>query len=188
MLARPSAHDLCSFDENERRGVISSTPRMCPRKGLWRGVGERPLRGLYSALASSSPSHQSAIISFVKKPPPDRRDKFGPAVSTSSRSAPRSGNAATLSMLQMESRHAASATPTAFWRRKHGHERQPAHPCMCAPPTGDSAAMMKRGGAEVAPAHLERVRRTPEWCGSRKCHVLRQGGARPTVPGQDVPA
>ena len=43
-------------------------------KGLWRGVGERPLRGLYNALASSSPSHQSAIISFVKKPPPDPRE------------------------------------------------------------------------------------------------------------------
>ena len=27
--------------------------------------------------------HQSAIISFVKKPPPDPRDKFGPAVSIS---------------------------------------------------------------------------------------------------------
>ena len=97
--------------------------------------------------------HQSAIISFVKKPPPDPRDKFATAVSTSdlpnerkqfffsraardrvghflSRSAPGSGNAATLPTLQMESQHAASATPTAFWRRKHGHERQPAHPCM----------------------------------------------------------
>jgi hypothetical protein len=73
---RPRHARLCSFDENERRGVISSTPRMCPRKGLWRGVGERPLRGLYSVLASSSIGHHQ----FREKRSARLRDKFGPAV------------------------------------------------------------------------------------------------------------
>ena len=40
--------------------------------------------------------------------------------------------------------------------------------------------MMKRGDAEVAPAHLERVRRTPQWGGSGKavadCQALSMGG------------
>ena len=36
--------------------------------------------------------------------------------------------------------------------------------------------MMKRGGAEVAPAHLERVRRTPQWGGSGRCQAPLQGG------------
>ena len=54
------------------------------------------------------------------------------AFSNNSPRAPRSGNAATLPTLQMESRHAASATPPAFWRRKHDQERQPARPCMAA--------------------------------------------------------
>ena len=36
--------------------------------------------------------------------------------------------------------------------------------------------MMKRGGAEVAPAHLKRVRRTPQWGGSRRYQALSQGG------------
>ena len=35
---------------------------------------------------------------------------------------------------------------------------------------------MKRGGTEVAPAHLERVRRTLQWGGSRRCQALGQGG------------
>eukprot|EP00964_Phaeocystis_antarctica_P129734 scaffold93605_cov42-Phaeocystis_antarctica.AAC.2 len=35
---------------------------------------------------------------------------------------------------------------------------------------------MKRGGAEVDPAHLERVRRTPQWGCSRRCQALPQGG------------
>ena len=35
---------------------------------------------------------------------------------------------------------------------------------------------MKRGDAEVAPAHLERVRRTPQWGCSRRCEALSQGG------------
>ena len=34
---------------------------------------------------------------------------------------------------------------------------------------------MKRGAAEVAPAHLERVRRTPQWRCSRRCQALSQG-------------
>ena len=42
--------------------------------------------------------------------------------------------------------------------------------------TRDSAAMMKRGGAEVAPAHLKRVRRTPQWGGSRRFQAPSQGG------------
>ena len=52
-------------------------------KGLWRGVGEPPLRGLYDALASSSIGHQSLIISFVKKPPPDPREYLVQPFSTS---------------------------------------------------------------------------------------------------------
>ena len=36
--------------------------------------------------------------------------------------------------------------------------------------------MMKRGGAEVAPAHLERVRQTLQWGGSRRHQALGQGG------------
>ena len=52
-------------------------------KGLWRGVGEPPLRGLYHALASSSIGHQSLIISFVKKPPPDPREYLVQPLSTS---------------------------------------------------------------------------------------------------------
>ena len=39
---------------------------------------------------------------------------------------------------------------------------------------------MKRDGAEVAPAHLERVRRTPQWGCSRRYQALSQGG-RPIV-------
>eukprot|EP00964_Phaeocystis_antarctica_P021831 scaffold12123_cov27-Phaeocystis_antarctica.AAC.1 len=35
---------------------------------------------------------------------------------------------------------------------------------------------MKRGGAEVAPARLERVRRTPQWGCSRRYQALSQGG------------
>ena len=35
---------------------------------------------------------------------------------------------------------------------------------------------MKTGGAEVAPAHLERVRRTLQWGGSRRHQALGQGG------------
>ena len=33
---------------------------------------------------------------------------------------------------------------------------------------------MKRGGAEVAPAHLERVRRTPQWCCSHRYQAQRR--------------
>ena len=119
-------------------------------KGLWRGVGERHLRGLYNGPASSSIGHHQ----FREEASTRSARIFGPAVehkrltkrsiffllaqlaialaafSNNSRSAPRSGNAATLPTLQMESRHAASATPPAFWRRKHDHERQPARPCM----------------------------------------------------------
>ena len=36
---------------------------------------------------------------------------------------------------------------------------------------------MKRGDAEVAPAHLERVWRTPQWGSSRICEALSQGGS-----------
>ena len=35
---------------------------------------------------------------------------------------------------------------------------------------------MKRGDAEVAPAHLERVRQTLQWGGSRRHQALGQGG------------
>ena len=122
----------------------------CLRKGLWRGVGEPPLRGLYNVLASSSIGHHQ----FREEASTRSARIFGPAVSTSelpneavvsfspqlrrvvgqisnnSQSAPRSGNAATLPTLQIESRHAASATPPAFRRRKHDHERQLARPCI----------------------------------------------------------
>ena len=35
---------------------------------------------------------------------------------------------------------------------------------------------MKRSGAEVALAHLERVRQTPQWGSSRRYQALSQGG------------
>ena len=38
---------------------------------------------------------------------------------------------------------------------------------------------MKRGGAEVAPAHLERVLRTPQQGCSSKCQALSQGRRAP---------
>jgi len=47
-----------------------------PRKGLWRGVGEPALRGLYNALASSSLRHHQ----FREKRSARLRDKFATAV------------------------------------------------------------------------------------------------------------
>ena len=47
---------------------------------------------------------------------------------------------------------------------------------------------MKRGGAEVDPAHLERVRRTPQWRCSRRCQALSQGGrALPCLVKMNLP-
>ena len=133
-----------------RRGCVGSGWNGVS-KGLWRGVGEPPLRGLYNGPASSSIGHhqfreeastRSARIfgPAVEHKRLTKRSSFFPlaqlaialaAFSNNSRSAPRSGNAATLPTLQMESRHAASATPPAVRHRKHDqgtahHER----PCM----------------------------------------------------------
>ena len=103
--------------------------------------------------------------------------------SNNSRSAPRSGNAATLPTLQMESRHAASATPPAFRHRKHDQERQPARPSMWTPRSGDSAAKMKRGGAEVAPASTSGAGAAHSSMGLQtQIPSPVAGGARPTVP------
>ena len=49
------------------------------RKGLWRGVGEPPLRGLYNVLASSSIGHHQ----FREEASTRSARIFGPAVSTS---------------------------------------------------------------------------------------------------------
>ena len=64
-------------------------PRSCPfsqesgarldLKGLWRGVGEPPLRGLYNVLASSSIGHHQ----FREEASTRSARIFGPAVSTS---------------------------------------------------------------------------------------------------------
>ena len=48
-------------------------------KGLWRGVGEPPLRGLYNVLASSSIGHHQ----FREEASTRSARIFGPAVSTS---------------------------------------------------------------------------------------------------------
>eukprot|EP00964_Phaeocystis_antarctica_P147264 scaffold113779_cov56-Phaeocystis_antarctica.AAC.1 len=116
---------------------------------IWR----RGLRGLYHVLASSL----FVIICFVKNDLPDRENICGkysrdvstkglakrssffhpelrreqdPQLSNNSRSAPRSGNAATLPTLQMESRHAASSRLSGFRHRKYAHGPQRSRPFM----------------------------------------------------------
>ena len=122
-------------------------------KGLWRGVGEPALRGLYNALASSSLRHHlfrekrsarlreylGQIFSRSSTKGLAKRSSFfspgaffqqGPQLSNKSRSAPRSGKAATLPTLQMESRHAASARLTGFRHRWTARQAQQVRPFM----------------------------------------------------------
>ena len=113
-------------------------------------MGERALRGLYHVLASSL----LVIICFVKKAPPDPREYFQPLSTkglakrssffftrsfcaagtrnfqTIQRRAPRSGKAATLPTLQMESRHAASARLSGFRHRWAAQRAQQVRPFM----------------------------------------------------------
>eukprot|EP00964_Phaeocystis_antarctica_P109513 scaffold73966_cov25-Phaeocystis_antarctica.AAC.1 len=59
---------------------------------------------------------------------PELRREQDPQLSNNSRSVPRSGNAATLPTLQMESRHAASARLPGFRHRKYAHGPQRSRP------------------------------------------------------------
>jgi hypothetical protein len=64
---------LCAFD------LSFVHTRVVQCKGLWRGVGEPPLRGLYNVLASSSIGHHQ----FREEASTRSARIFGPAVSTS---------------------------------------------------------------------------------------------------------
>ena len=72
---RTPCRSMTGRDSEMRRAV----PRGAEIKGLWRGVGERPLRGLYSVLASSSIGHHQ----FREEASTRSARIFGPAVSTS---------------------------------------------------------------------------------------------------------
>jgi len=59
--------------------LFNENPLEMGGKGLWRGVGEPPLRGLYNVLASSSIGHHQ----FREEASTRSARIFGPAVSTS---------------------------------------------------------------------------------------------------------
>ena len=122
-------------------------------KGLWRGVGERPLRGLYNGPASSSLRHhlfrekrsarlREYLVQIFSRSSTKRLSKrsrffFSPEPARvvghffkQSRSAPRSGKAAPLPMLQMESRHAVSARLSGFRHRWAAQRAQQVRPFM----------------------------------------------------------
>ena len=110
-------------------------------------------------------------------PPGERSRCFHPdrvrlTTSQGSLARSRGGNAATLPTLKRR----ADTRLRVFRRRRNTQGTQRVHRMMWTQYAFGSAASMKRGGAEVALAHLERVRRTPQSVCSRRHQALSQGG------------